>query len=116
MWDTRYNLLKPLRDAMKFEVSDDHTTAPWCEIAQRKLLGMPDDKPIERMSVISVYKEKSKPFEDTRVNYTPDSTGNVTFNVSGHNKYYSMPDLNDQCITAAKEIGCKMASADRVAQ
>lgn len=110
---TRFDLLKPLRDAMKYEVSDDHSSAPWCEIAQRKLLGA-DDEPIKRLSVISVYKEKSKPFEDTRVDYHTEN-GDVTFNVSGHNKYYSLPDFNNQCITAAKEIGCKMASADRVA-
>lgn len=42
----------------------------------------------------------------------------VTFNVSGHNQYYKtgVTDLANQCIKPAHEIGCKMASADRVAQ
>lgn len=44
--------------------------------------------------------------------------GNMaTFNVSGHNKYYdSKLDIGDSCISPAHELGCKMVSANRIAQ
>ena len=68
--------------------------------------------------MISVYETESKPFEDSRVAYTPVvNTDHVQFNVSGHNNYYSgLIQAAGMCITPAQEIGCKMASADRVAQ
>lgn len=33
-----------------------------------------------------------------------------------HNKYYDSTDPDTSCLTPAKEIGCKFASADRVAE
>jgi len=66
--------------------------------------------------MISVYKNDTKPFEDTRVGWTTEGN-EATFNVSGHNKYYDGKlDIADSCITAANELGCKMVSADRIAQ
>lgn len=92
------------------------TSAPWCEIAQKELAGIKTDD-VNRIDMISVYKDESKPFEDTRVQYTPVENGHVQFNVSGHNNYYSgIIHAKQMCITPAQELGCKMASADRVAE
>jgi len=66
--------------------------------------------------MISVYKTESHPFEDTRVAYTPVDNGHVQFNVSGHDNYYGSLPPTHMCITPAQELGCKMASADRVAE
>jgi hypothetical protein len=41
----------------------------------------------------------------------------ATFNVSGHNKYYDAKlDIADSCISPAHELGCKMVSANRIAE
>lgn len=40
----------------------------------------------KKMDMISVYKEVSHDWEDTRVAYSPEEDGNVAFNISGHNK------------------------------
>lgn len=95
----------------------DATRAPWCELAQVQLAGIKTDD-VDRIDMISVYKTESHPFEDTRVAYTPvEGNDHVQFNVSGHNVFYS-PVLHpsSMCITPAQELGCKMASADRVAE
>ena len=99
------------------EQDADATTAPWCELAQKELAGIKTDD-VDRLEVISVYKTESKPFEDTRVAYTPiEENNHVQFNVSGHDVFYgSLLKAKQMCITPAQEIGCKMASADRVAE
>lgn len=67
--------------------------------------------------MISIYKTEDHPFEDTRVGYMPLGNDHVQFNVSGHNNFYSgLLDASEMCITPAQELGCKMASADRVAE
>jgi len=67
--------------------------------------------------MISVYKTEAHPFEDTRVGYTPVENNHVQFNVSGHDNYYGgVTEVKEMCITPAYELGCKMASADRVAE
>merc|ERR1711957_620767 len=46
-----------------------------------------------------------------------DSRTMKTFTVSGHNVYYDGKlDIADSCISPAHEIGCKMVSANRIAQ
>lgn len=110
---TRDNMLAPLAKGIEVELSDDGQTAPWCEQAQALLVGFTDIQDTENLDIISVYKNESKPFEDTRVTYQTLDDDHVQFNISGYNKYYS---LANQCFTPAKELGCKMASADRVAE
>lgn len=41
-----------------------------------------------------------------------------TFNVSGHNQYYGTgpTGVTTSCLKPAHELGCKMASADRIAE
>ena len=117
---TRDDLLKPMVDAMKFtgELNpEEDGRAPWCEAAQVKLAGIKTSDS-DRIDMISVYKTESHPFEDTRVNYTPvEGTDHVRFNVSGHDVYYGrITKAKEMCITPAEELGCKMASADRVAE
>ena len=92
-------------------------TAPWCEVAQKKLSGITAQADLDRMDLISVYKTEDHPFEDTRTGYTPIGNDHVQFNVSGHDTFYSGVFAAAQmCITPAQEIGCKMLSGDRVAQ
>ena len=69
------------------------------------------------MDLISVYKTESKPFEDTRTSYTPvEGSDHVTFNISGYDTFYGKLSFAQMCITPAQEIGCKMLSAERVAE
>lgn len=91
---TSDQLLAPYRKALKYEVAADHESAPWCEMAQRRLASLNRDEDIERLKIISVYKEESHPFEDTRVGWTVENN-TATFNVSGHNKYYGATDLSE---------------------
>merc|ERR1712151_521195 len=117
---TRDDLLKPMVSAMELtgEASPvEDGRAPWCEEAQKFIAGIKTDD-VNRMDMISVYKTESHPFEDTRVGYTPvENTDHVQFNVSGHDNFYgSLIHAAEMCITPAQEIGCKMASADRVAE
>ena len=119
---TRDELLKPMVSA--FDITGERNPAedgkaPWCEIAQKKISGVKSNADLDRIEMISVYKTEGHPFEDTRVGYTPVENHHVQFNVSGHNNYYGMAALKptkDLCITPAQELGCKMASADRVAE
>jgi len=92
-------------------------TAPWCEVAQKALVGFKNAEDERKMDIISIYKEGSHDWEDTRVGYSPEGDGNVMFNISGHNKQYGTgpTGVKTSCLSPAKEIGCKMASADRVA-
>jgi hypothetical protein len=41
-----------------------------------------------------------------------------TFNVSGHNQYYGTgaTGVATSCLKPAHELGCKMASSDRIAE
>jgi len=112
---TSDNLLAPYNKALEYEVTPDHESAPWCEMAQRRLAGLKRTEDDERLKMISVYREGGKPFEDTRIGWTVENN-TATFNVSGSNKYYSSIDLNEQCVKPASELGCKMASANRVAK
>jgi len=110
------NLLAPLRKAFTYAISEDGKSAPWCEIGQKKIAGLKNDEDNDRLSTISVYKDQTKPFEDTRVNWATEGN-QATFNVSGHNVYYDGKlDIADSCISPAHEIGCKMVSANRIAQ
>lgn len=84
--------------------------APWCEIAQNLTAGFLHVNDEKKLDLASIYKEVEHDWTDTRVSYTPQPDGHVLFNVTSHNKYYT-----DSCLVPAKEIGCKMASADRVA-
>ena len=114
----RENLLKPMIDAIdQLEGGVDGGKAPWCEIIQSELVGFLSEEDRERLSVISIYKNGSHPFEHTRVHYDTTESGSV-FNISGHNQYYGSgaTHLDVECLTPAHELGCKMASADRVAQ
>lgn len=110
---TRDNLLHAYRQALLWEKSADEETAPWCEMAEVELSGLSAaDK--ERMNVISVNEDTSKHFEDTRVSWA--ASGNeATFNVSGYVFPYTVTDIADSCYTSALELGCKLASSDRVA-
>jgi len=67
------NLLAPLISAFKYEVSSDGTKAPWCEIAQKKIAGLRLAEDEDRLHTISVYKNETKPFEDTRVGWTTEN-------------------------------------------
>jgi len=111
---TRNNLLHAYRQALLWEKSADEETAPWCEMAEYELSGLSAaDK--ERMNVISVNEDTSKHFEDTRVSWA-QSGNEATFNVSGFVFPYTSKDIADSCYTSALELGCKLASSDRVAQ
>ena len=103
-------LLAPLHEAMALE--RDGETSPWCEEAQRVLAGpavAPD------LDVAAPYFEGAGDFEHSRVRYAAAGYA-LELNVSGHNAYYSIADFSSQCVTAAKEVGCKLASGARVAQ
>lgn len=115
---TRSNLLGPFVKGLETELSSDEQSAPWCEYAQTQLVGFTSIEDTENLNIISVYKNDSKAFEDTRVDYETLDDGHVQFNISGYNKYYGSSPLGvaSSCITPAKELGCKMASANRVAQ
>ena len=109
----------PYTDALKLEGSLDGEKAPWCEHIQPELVGFKNEDDKKRLSVISIYKDESHPFEDTRVSYnTTDDHSMSTFNVSGHNQYYGTGPIGvvTSCLKPAHELGCKMASADRVAE
>jgi len=74
-----------MTDAMsELEGGVEGGKAPWCERIQPELVGFKNEEDKKKLSVISIYKEESHPFEDTRVNYNQTETG-ATFNVSGHN-------------------------------
>jgi len=104
-----------MRTALKSAVNDDFTSAPWCEVAQKKLSGLSRQEDLDRLHTISVYKNETKPFEDTRVGWVVEDNY-ATFNVSGHNVYYDGKlDIANSCISPAHEIGCKMMSANRIA-
>lgn len=116
---TRDDLLKPMVSAFEHtgERDANPTTAPWCEIAQRELSGIKTDD-VNRLDLVSVFAEGTKPFEDTRVAYSPvEGSDHVQFNISGHNDYYSgIIHAKQMCITPAQDLGCKLASAERVAE
>lgn len=119
---TRESLLKPMTDAIDYlEGSVDGGQAPWCEIVQPELVGFQNYADRERLSINSIYKVESHAFEHTRVRYDSIDAGSgyeSVFNVSGHNQYYgtSALDISESCLYPAKELGCKMASSDRVAE
>ena len=119
---TRENLLKPMTDAItQLEGSVDDGQAPWCEKVQPELVGFLNDADRDRLSINSIYKDESHAFEHTRVHYKSlqtESGFESVFNISGHNQYYggSVFDVSESCLTPAKELGCKMASSDRVAE
>jgi len=116
---TRDDLLKPLLSAytQTKEKETDATNAPWCELAQKKIAGIKTSD-VDRLEVISVYLTEAKDFKDTHVGYTPVENNHVQFNVVGHDDYYSDSALHmsTMCISPAEDIGCKLASADRVAE
>jgi len=107
----------PYYSALEWEASIDDGEAPWCALVQPWLPGFKNLDDYNRMNVSSVYKVKSHDFEDTRVSYEKTDTG-ADFTVSGHNQYYGTGPTGvvTSCLTPAKEIGCKMVSADRAAQ
>merc|ERR1712151_483597 len=116
---TRDDLMKPLTSAMEFtgeKGPKEDRKAPWCEIAQKKISGIKSEDDLDRIDMISIYKTEDHPFEDTRIAYTPVENSHVQFNVSGHDNYYGTFPPASMCITPASELGCKMASADRVAE
>lgn len=109
--------MKPYTLALELEGSVDNGQAPWCETVQPALAGLKNADDQGKLKVTSIYKVESKPFEDTRVSYnTTDSM--ATFNISGHNQYYGTgpTGVTTSCLKPAHELGCKMASADRIAQ
>ena len=69
-----------------------------------------------RLRIGSTYWNTSSNLEHSRTKYSTDpTTGVVTLGVHGHNAYYRDFD-NTGSFSAAKEIGCKMLSGERVAQ
>jgi hypothetical protein len=75
-----------MTDAIELEGSVDGDKAPWCEKIQPELVGFKNDSDRQRLSVISIFKTESKPFEDTRVSFNTTADHSMsTFNVSGHN-------------------------------
>jgi len=69
---TSGNLLAPLKHAFTYAISEDGTSAPWCEIGQKKIAGLKNSEDLDRLHTISIYKNETKPFEDTRVNWATE--------------------------------------------
>jgi len=110
-------LLSPLLAGIALEADfSAPQSAPWCEVAQRRIAGLSagDD---DRLFLISEYLNVSKEFEHSHVHFkTSDKSRTSTFNISGHNAYFSHLDIADSCSVPAQEIGCKLASAARIGQ
>jgi hypothetical protein len=108
--------MKPYTLALELQGSVDNAEAPWCSRIQPALAGLKNDDDKDKLMVTSIYKVESKPFEDTRVSYNTTETMS-TFNVSGHNQYYGtgLFGIASSCLKPAHELGCKMASSERIA-
>jgi hypothetical protein len=100
---------------LNLEASADGLTAPWCEMSEKELAGLKNADDQERMHVISVNEDNTKSFEDTRVTWEKMENNQAQFNVSGYAWAYNKTDIVDSCYTSALELGCKLASSDRVA-
>jgi len=112
---TRNGILGSFREAQTLEIDSSKTSSPWCAYAQMNIPGIKSKQDLSRLVVgEAVYKDKSSDFEHTRVHYETLSDGNLEVNVSGHNSYYS--GITESCLVPALEIGCKLASADRIAE
>jgi len=112
---TRDDLLNGYKQALLLEASADGLTAPWCEMSEKELAGISAEDE-ERMHVISVNEDNTKSFEDTRVTWEQFDGNQAQFNVSGYAWPWNKTNVVDSCYTSAAEIGCKLASSDRVAQ
>lgn len=109
-------LLSPMLSAFALEVDATKTSSPWCEKAQHVLAGLRHEADDARLMVAyNVYKTDGHEWEHTHVGYEVDpNTRLLRLNISGHNQYYS--GITTECLVPASDIGCKLASADRVAQ
>lgn len=116
---TQFDLLKPYTDALALEIDDNVRSSPWCAASQRVLAGLRHSEDEARLSLINAtYFDDAHQFEHSRVHYRNISGGSVHLDVSGHNDYYKggVTDLGESCLVPAHDIGCKLASADRIAQ
>jgi len=84
-------LLAPYRKALEYEVTTDRESAPWCEVAQRRLASLTREEDDERLKIISVFNDDQDTFLSTRTGWTVENNA-ATFNVSGHNEYYAATD------------------------
>lgn len=112
--DWTKELLGPMIEALELEVDEEASShqSPWCETTQRVISGLDTDLE-SRLRLESIYKDDSHQWEHTRVGYNVTADKAVTVNVTGHNDPNT---FTQSCIHAAKQLGCKMASADRIAQ
>ena len=124
------DLLAPLLAAIALEGPTVTTPAmqlpraPFCEAAQRALLaplGAPTIEPLRAW-----FADGRSNFEHSRVQYerrgdemrgsVRGSLTSLALNASGYSLAFGKADLRENCIVAAHEIGCKFASAERVAE
>jgi len=61
----------------------------------------------------AVFADGSHNFEHTRTHYA-HSGATLTLNASGYKAAFGSLDINDKCIVAAQEIGCKFVSKARI--
>jgi hypothetical protein len=112
---TREELMGPYKTALAWEGSVDGGDATWCALVQAQNAGLKNLDDYNRVETTAKYFTDSKEFENTSVTYEKTDNG-ATFNILSHNKYYGTSDADTSCLKPAMEIGCKMASADRVAE
>merc|ERR1711865_44388 len=108
-------LLAPLEEAYGWENGNNngnYSDAPLCAVAQRMLAGDKGQADIDILNAI--YKQDGHEFEHTRTTYVAEAGGRLGLNVSGHNDYYS--GIKVGCLVPAHNVGCKMTSAERIAQ
>jgi len=80
------------------------------------LSGFKKPEDLARLNTISVFRDDSDEWASTRTGWVNEGNS-ATFNVSGHNNYYDATNGDsNSCLSPALELGCKMMSADRVAQ
>lgn len=118
-WQTTQDIVNPIITALNLEVEGGQgkfkpgPTSPWCSTAQVILSGVSKSDQA-KISINNQYANGDRPFEHTRVHYTA-ADGRVTLNISSHASYY-IDIENTGTFISAKEIGCKLANFDRIAE
>merc|ERR1711871_571118 len=95
-------------------------TDGWCETAQRTLAALPSPKEDAKLLLDFYYRDTSTDFEHFHTNYTNTTTptgeiATLEVAIGGHAAYPSNW-FNTGMLSSADEVGCKLISADRIAE
>eukprot|EP00466_Bigelowiella_natans_P001087 jgi/Bigna1/136172/aug1.32_g10880 len=115
---TREELLRPYTEALALELSRDGKTAPWCAVAQDYIAGLKHRNDSARLHIAhNTYTITDSNFEHSRVKYLTRSD-ELYLNISAHDAPYGTgpTGIATSCLRPSLEVGCKLASADRIAE